>query len=134
MAIAVHSLFYERSDGMNATSNWEKVVMEVRADRRRGKRVGMTYAITIRGLSCGEYFAEETRTTNVSEHGCCFETTHQLARGDIVSLEVRGRVHLGPSTFEVMRVSGGPDHWVIGAMLLETTNVWGMSFPQQKTA
>lgn len=119
---------------MSATSNWQKVATEVRADRRRGKRVGMSYAITIRGLSRGEYFAEETRTLNVSEHGCCFETAHQLTRGDIVSLEVRGRVHLGPSTFEVMRVAGGPDHWVIGAMLLETTNVWGMSFPQQKSA
>lgn len=121
-------------DGMTATSNWQKVVTEVKADRRRGKRVGMTYPITIRGISRGEYFAEETRTMNVSEQGCCFETTHHLNRGDIVSLEVRGRVHLGPSTFEVMRTAGGPDRWVIGAMLLETADVWGMSFPQQKTA
>ena len=134
MAIAVQSLFFKGLDGMTATSNWQKVVTEVKADRRRGKRVGMTYPITIRGISRGEYFAEETRTMNVSEKGCCFETVHQLNRGDIVSLEVRGRVHLGPSTFEIMRTAGGPDRWVIGAMLLETVDVWGMSFPQQKTA
>lgn len=119
---------------MSATSNWQKIVGEVRADRRRGRRVGMTYAITIRGISRGEYFAEETRTMNVSQQGCCFESTHHLNRGDVISLEVRGRVHLGPNTFEVMRTAGGPDRWIIGAMLMETADVWGMCFPQQKTA
>ena len=119
---------------MSATSNWQKIVAEVKADRRCGKRVGMTYAITIRGISCGAYFAEETRTMNVSEHGCCFESTHYLKRGDVISVEVRGRIHLGPNTFEVMRTAGGPDRWIVGAMLMETADVWGMSFPKQKTA
>lgn len=111
--------------------NWQTLIDEVHADRRRGVRVGIMYPITIRGISEGEYFAEETRTLNVSEEGCCFESRHQLRKGDVVSLEVRKRVHLGPRTFQIIHVERRDELWVAGAILMESGDVWGISFPRR---
>lgn len=116
---------------MPGTRNWQSLIDEVHADRRRGVRVGIMYPITIRGISEGEYFAEETRTLNVSEEGCCFESTHRLKTGDVVSLEVTKRVHLGPRTFEIVHVERKGELWVAGAILMESADVWGISFPQK---
>jgi len=119
---------------MSAPTTWRNIIEEVQADRRRGKRIGMRFRVTIRGISEGQYFAEETHTVNVSEHGCCIETKHHMNVGDVISLEVRGRVHLGPNTFEIMHITRQEGNWVLGARLMETANVWGMSFPQAKVA
>ena len=112
--------------------NWQSLLEEVHDDRRKGVRVGIIYPVTIRGISEGQYFAEETRTLNVSEEGCCFESKHRLQKGDVVSLEVRRRVHLGPKTFQVVHVERRDELWIAGALLMETGDVWGISFPQRK--
>lgn len=111
--------------------NWQSLVEEVHDDRRRGVRVGIVYPITIRGISEGQYFAEETRTLNVSEEGCCFESAHQLKKGDVVSLEVRKRVHLGPRTFQIAHVERRGELCIAGAILMESGDVWGISFPRK---
>lgn len=112
--------------------NWQSLLEEVHDDRRRGVRVGIMYPITIRGISEGQYFAEETRTLNVSEDGCCFESVHPLKRGDVVSLEVRKRVHLGPRTFQVVHIEVRDGRWIAGAILMESGDVWGITFPHRK--
>jgi hypothetical protein len=99
-------------------------------DRRRNpRRVAIAHQIEVRGLSAtGDAFAEQTRTVNVSERGCCFEVARTLVPGDIVSIKVR-RANGGPYAFRVIWTSWRINHWVVGAILTETGDVWDMIFP-----
>lgn len=117
----------------SAALRWERLLNEVHDDRRKGVRVGIMYPITVRGVSRGEDFAEETRTLNVSEKGCCFESAHPLRRGDVVSIEVRRRAHLGAKTFRIVYIERRDEVWIVGATLMEGGDVWGISFPNRRS-
>src|ERR1700752_1038430 len=82
--------------------DWGQLAHDAGADRRTCKRVTICYVLEIAGTSpAGEPFLETSRTLNVSEAGCCFESPRRLLPREIVSLTVQRRQKVGPFNFEV---------------------------------
>ena len=138
--------------------DWKTLSEEVAADRRSGKRVAITYSVTVSGVTPdGDAFLDKTRTTNVSEHGCCFESERLFQLGEIVTITLTQGPAAGQHRFQVVRVvpdtatnvasqiatngvrnaatntvqnaALNKDKWLVGARLVQSTNIWGVVFP-----
>jgi PilZ domain len=126
--------------------DWKTLSEEVAADRRGGKRVAITYSVTVSGVTPdGDPFLDKTRTTNVSEHGCCFESERLFQLGEIVTITLTQGAVAGHHRFQVVRVvpdtvpnvaskntstaALNKDTWLVGARLVQSTNIWGVVFP-----
>jgi hypothetical protein len=116
---------------MSTIAHLEPIEIRVTSRRHTPKRVVIVHQIQVSGFSAtGDAFAEHTRTINVSERGCCFELARCLVPGDTVSIKVRRSVR-GPSSFRVVWTLRKTNHWIVGALIIEPTDVWHMIFPQR---
>lgn len=110
--------------------DWQELSREVSVDRRDGKRVAIRRAISVTGISAsGDAYSYETNTRNISEEGCCFESARPLEVGEIVAISVVDRPADGEHRFQVVRVEQDGVAWVVGARLVQSTNIWGVVFP-----
>lgn len=114
--------------------DWKTLSEEVAADRRSGKRVAIAYSVTVSGVTPdGDAFLDKTRTTNISEHGCCFESERLFQLGEIVTITLTQGPAAGAHRFQVVRMVPNTvvnkDAWLVGARLVQSTNIWGVVFP-----
>jgi hypothetical protein len=108
------------------------------ADRRREKRVNLTFSIAISTFSRNaDLITERTRTLDISEYGCRFATNLPLERGNVVAITLLGpdektiaQEKLG--RFEVMWTTEQPNVRIVGARQTEGDSLWDVSFPTFK--
>jgi len=119
--------------------NWDELLQEVVDDRRRGKRLLLTYPIEISGFDRqGRSFVERTRTLDISESGCRIVTNAPLAPGDVISIRllVPGGDDVSQETtacpFEVVWVEHFDSGWTAGAQKLAGNKPWKVTFPPDK--
>jgi len=123
---------------MNVQINWSNLSNETLEDRRDGKRVNLQYGLEISGKDAvGGTFYVRGRTRNVSYHGCCFELSRSILKGERLTLKVIRRNSLGvqESTealpFRVAWVVREDNLWVGGAELAPVEAPWGVKFPEK---
>jgi PilZ domain len=110
------------------------------AERRRTQRMSIPFHIEVCGRESEDtVFQDETTTINVNEHGCKFDLTHQLDRGDVVTIRqvTRGQIppeENDPILFEVVWAEVRETGWAVGATKLQDKNVWAMTFPAKSSS
>lgn len=108
------------------------------ADRRKGRRVPISFAIEVSGFdAAGHMFREVTVTTDISEHGCRFDLLRELHRGDVIAIQrvLRGgnrQEDSKPLLFEAVWAYASNHGWTIGASKLQSENIWQVAFPPKK--
>ena len=123
---------------MGALTDWETLSQEALQDRRRGKRVPLTYSIEVSGFDRGgRLFTERTSTWDVSEDGCCFRVKTPLQRGDVVAINLVSRQHADRAVnrsllFQIMWTAQERDGWNAGAMKLQPESIWHATFPRKE--
>ncbi len=120
---------------MPPQTDWELFSHEVMEDRRKGKRVTLTFPIEVSGFDrTGRLFSERTVTLDISEAGCRFHLKTQIERGDVVAVKLLSRRDLSlpparPLLFQVIWIDREEDGWVAGALKLQPEDIWHMAFP-----
>jgi len=117
-------------------TNWDQLSQLVENDRRKGKRVPLTFPVEVSGLDgAGRLFVEQTTTSEISEWGCRLKLKTRVVRGDVVA--VRLLVKVKPSTeasepvlFEIAWSEENRGEWLAGARKLQAAELWHVSFPQ----
>ena len=73
-------------------TNWDQIEQEATAaDRRKEKRVNLTFSIAISTFNRNaDLVAERTRTIDISENGCRFATRLPLERGNVLAVALVG--------------------------------------------
>ena len=119
--------------------NWDELLQGVVDDRRRGKRLLLTYPIEISGTDRqGRTFAERTRTLDISESGCRIVTNAPLAPGDVISIRllvpdgVDDPQEKTVCPFEVIWVEHFDSGWTAGTQKLAGNKPWKVTFPPDK--
>jgi hypothetical protein len=104
-------------------------------ERRRTKRIPLCFYIQVSGFtSDGQFFRDLTVTTDVSEGGCRFELAREIELKAPITIQV---VHSDgspppgskPLLFEVARIEPSSPGWSVGAAMLQSENIWNMTFP-----
>jgi hypothetical protein len=121
---------------MSVRIDWAELSEEALADRRKGKRIKLRYELDVSGEnSDGNAYSMQACTRDISEQGCSFEIAHTIFRGDIVSLKVMRKNHLGipettrPVAFRIMWTVKEEELWVVGAEMIVPEGPWGVAFP-----
>jgi hypothetical protein len=117
-------------------TEWKKLSQEALEDRRRGKRINLRFEIQVSGTDAkGADFRMGTHTQDISENGCCFASSKEMFKGELVRLGVIRRTASGamevknPLRFRIQWVTLEKSMWVVGAEMLEVAKPWGVSFP-----
>src|SRR5713226_2833225 len=116
--------------GEMRSTDWEALSEEASQDRRKGKRIPLSYRIEVTGFDrAGRLFAEHTTTSNISEEGCRFVVKTPLQRGDVVAIKLMSREpSLPPQNrsllFQVAWIAREQDGWAVGALKLQPENIW----------
>ena len=93
---------------------------ETDTEKRRQHRIGVSLEIHIAGRDRhGIAFEEVTHSNDVSRGGCSFRTTHEVASGAELQIEIIRHITGSQSSFltrgVVLRVSPeNPDGWLLG--------------------
>ncbi len=93
---------------------------ETETEKRRQHRIGVSLEIHIAGRDRhGIAFEEMTHSTDVSRGGCSFRTSHEVAPGAELEIEIIRHITGSQSPFltrcVVLRVSPeNPDGWLLG--------------------
>lgn len=123
---------------MNVQINWSSLSNETLEDRRDGKRVSLQFRLEISGTDAsGAAFHIRGRTRNVSHHGCCFELSRSILKGEKLTLKVirhnsQGvQESTGALPFLVAWVVPEENVWVAGAELALVEAPWGITFPEK---
>ena len=120
-------------------TNYDQIANEAAAaERRREKRVNLTFSIAISTFNRNaDLVAERTRTIDISENGCRFATRLPLERGNVLAIALVG---LGEKTFaqeksrrfEVMWTAEQSNVRIVGARQTDGDTLWNVSFPTTK--
>jgi hypothetical protein len=109
-------------------------------DRRKCKRVALSYPIRVSGLDyAGHMFSDLSVTTDVSQQGCRFDLLREVTLGSILSIQIVNRDTGNPhssraSQFKVAWISPSLNGWSVGALILNPGNMWHMAFPKRVKA
>jgi hypothetical protein len=121
---------------MNVRIDWAELSEEALADRRKGKRIKLRYELDVTGEGAdGEAYLMKAWTRDVSEVGCCFEIARTMIRGEIVSMRVKRKNHLGipestyPVAFHIMWAKQENELCIVGAEMVAPEGPWGLAFP-----
>jgi PilZ domain len=118
-----------------ARTNWDDVMKEDSLDRRKGKRLFLTYSLEIRGFDrTGRLFAVNVNTEDISESGCRLQTPMRLERGDVITVKVnvprdRDLPQEKPQLFEIVWVNRDENRYTAGARKLQGEKLWTVTFP-----
>jgi c-di-GMP-binding flagellar brake protein YcgR len=120
-------------------TNLDQIIKEsTPTDRRREKRVNLTFSIAISTFPRNaDLKNERTRTIDISERGCRFATHLPLERGNVVMIGLLGPDEKNTTQeklgrFEVMWTTKQPNVRIVGARQTEGDSLWGVSFPTFK--
>jgi hypothetical protein len=116
------------------TPYWEELNSLIGEDRRRERRIPLTFPVEVNGFDRqGRYFSERTTTTDVSEWGCRLQLAAEVEPGTVVALRIVSR---SPEKgvrrallFQIVWVEWGDGSSSVGAAKLQTENIWNMAFP-----
>lgn len=121
----------------SVATDWEELSQEAQKDRRKGKRLPLTFPIAVSGfVKNGRMFGEATKTTDVSELGCRFTLKTPVASGDIVAIKLLSRRDgatpaTAPLLFRIVWVHRDGNLWNVGAFKLQPENIWHVAFPEK---
>jgi hypothetical protein len=124
---------------MKLLSDWQALSLEVREDRRQGKRVPLALPIEVSGFDrTARLFFERTMTLDVSEAGCRFQLKTPLERGDMVAIRLLSGQKDEPSAgkpvlFQIMWSIREPEGWTVGALRLQPENIWHVALPSSES-
>lgn len=116
-------------------SYWKHLSSLIGEDRRREKRILLTYPIEVFGFSSnGRFFAERTSTLNISSAGCRFYLKAKVEPGAVVAIRLacsniptaQNRALL----YQVIWVEPCEAGCEIGAYRLQPGNLWQVQFPE----
>lgn len=118
------------------TPYWEELNSMIGEDRRRERRIPLTFPVEVNGFDCqGRYFSERTATTDVSEWGCRMQLAADVEPGTVVALRIVSRA---PESgvrrallFQIVWVEFAEGAKMVGAAKLQPENIWRMDFPGQ---
>jgi len=108
-------------------------------ERRRSKRIPMSFHIEVSGIDCsGQLFRDRVFTLDVSDGGCQFELAREIEAKTPISIQVLDRdgapaFESKPLLFEVVRVEISKVGRIVGAIQLQAANIWHMTFPLNRT-
>lgn len=116
------------------TPYWEELNALIGDDRRRERRIPLTFPVEVNGFDRqGRYFSERTATTDVSEWGCRLQLAADVEPGTVVALRIVSRA---PESgirrallFQIVWVEWGEGFNTVGAAKLQSENIWNMAFP-----
>src|SRR5277367_4092743 len=117
----------------------ETLEQERSVDRRRSKRVRLSFHIEVSGIDHkGQLFRDHVVTIDVSDRGCQFELAREIDVKAPISIQVVDRngapAHGSkPILFEAVRVEFSKGGRIVGAMQLQSANIWHMTFPPNRT-
>jgi PilZ domain len=106
--------------------NWDELLQEVVDDRRRGKRLLLTFPIEISGVD------------RQGQSGCRIVTNAPLAPGDVISIRLLVPEGADDSQknmacpFEVAWVEYFDSGWTAGTQKLAGDKPWKVTFPPDK--
>ena len=118
-----------------ALTDWEKLSQEVHEDRRKHKRVSLTFPIEVSGFDADRrLFCERTVTQDISYTGCRILLKTQVARGDVLAIRLLERGKEGaapgrPLLFNVIWVARNNEGWLAGALMLQQENSGAWNSP-----
>jgi hypothetical protein len=119
--------------------NWDQIANETTAaERRREKRVNLTFSIAISTFNRNaDLIIERTKTIDISEYGCRFATRLPLERGNVLAIALVGRNEKNTAQeklrrFEVMWTTEQSDVRIVGVRQTEGGSLWNVSFPTIK--
>ncbi len=121
---------------MKTQATWEEMSAEANQDRRREKRVALSFPIEVCGLDVEErIFTENCVTTSVSRSGCRLRLKTQPAPGTMVAIKLLHGDASEPDSnrplmFEIVWIKRDGDGWSAGAHALQKGNHWGIDFPK----
>ena len=125
---------------IQSQTGWKELSEEANADRRREKRINLTFSIELFGFnSANHYFTERSVTINVSKSGCQFRLKNQLNEKTVVAIRVappEGSQALPqkPVLFLISWVKQAGDKWAVGATTLQPENIWPIAVPEKIAA
>lgn len=127
----------KRNEELQALTDWEELSREVQEDRRKHKRVTLTFPVEVTGFDINrQLFCERTVTQDISASGCRFLLNRRIARGDVVAIRLLGceRENTQPGRpllFNVIWVAHQDNAWVAGALMVQREKFWHMEFPDK---
>ncbi len=118
-------------------SYWKQLSSLVGEDRRKAKRILLTYPIEVYGFGpSGQFFTERTTTLNVSADGCRFRLKAEVEPGAVVAIRLAGKNSLPLQNdallYQVMWIEPVEQGREIGAYRLQPGNLWQVHFPDSQ--
>jgi hypothetical protein len=118
------------------TPYWEELNTMIGEDRRKERRIPLTFPVEVNGFDRqGRYFSERTATTDVSEWGCRLQLAADVEPGTVVALRIVARGANGgvrrALLFQIVWVEFTEGVNMVGAAKLQPENIWNMDFPGQ---
>lgn len=115
-------------------SYWKHLNSLIGEDRRREKRILLTYPIEVFGFrTSGQFFVERTSTLNISSAGCRFPLKAKVEPGAVVAIRLASKNARGPANravlYQVIWVEPREGGCEIGAYRLQPGNLWQVQFP-----
>jgi hypothetical protein len=111
---------------------------KVHPERRRGKRVPLTFEVEVSGLGLnGVPYCDLATASEVSDRGCKLRLSREVKPGDLLTIRVvregsAGAQQESPFLYQVVWVDPGLDRWTAGLAALEPGNPWRMKFPLEQ--
>ena len=111
---------------------------EPQLDRRRAKRLNLSFSVEISGVDrSGCAFVERTKTEDVSEMGCRLFTTIPFKRGDHLDIRLvppngEKLPEENAQPFEIMWATPTKSGWSVGARNVRGEKIWKVLFPSFK--
>lgn len=121
-----------------ALTDWRMLSEEVQKDRRRNKRVTLTFPVEVTGFDAnGRLFCERTITQDISATGCRILLKRLVSRDDVLAIRLLGHKQEGvePGSlllFHVVWVTREDKEWMVGAEMLQQKKFWHVQFPEKK--
>ncbi len=116
---------------------WEELSQEASGDRRRERRLNLSYPIEIFGFdAANHYFTEHSVTENVSHGGCLFRLKTQVNPKTVLAIRVVSRETKQPQGYKpilflVAWVKKEGNGWAVGASKLQPENLWQIAVPER---
>ncbi len=123
---------------MSNKADWERVNEEATRERRKEPRVALRFHIEVSGFdSEGKFFSEQTTTDDISEHGCRFQLKREVGRNSVVAVRLLRPQGMEEASerlvlFQVARAEKEAARQTLGALKVQSDQMWPVSFPEPR--
>lgn len=103
-----------------------------RSGRRLGTRIPCELMATLVGIDSGQPFSQPCRVILVNPQGCAARLRRPLEVGSVVRLEgLPASVRVTATVVNCIPVGDYEELWLLGLLLDEPGNVWGIQSPPE---